>query len=94
MKYTIEKYKEPIVKSYKDVKKYEVARFEYGDYDNWCHAIILSLTPEDNNRTLKIEFATRDGRVMNAYSFMRNGDDYLEIVGEAKELTKEEDIIK
>ena len=92
MKYKIEKFEKPISKSYKDVKKYEVARFEYGDYDNWCNAIILNLTPKDNNKLLEIEFALSDGRVMTAYSFMSKGDSSLDIIGTAKALEKEEDI--
>ena len=91
MKYKIEKFEKTISKSYKDVKKYEVARFEYGDYDNWCNAIILKLTPKDNNKILEIEFALSDGRVMMAYSFMNKGDSILDIIGTAKELKKDDE---
>ncbi len=94
MEFKIEKFEKSIIKPYQEVKKYEVALFEYGDYDNWCHAIILNLTPQNNNKVLKINFAMSDGRVFDAYQFTNNGQAYLKIVGVAKELNKEESIEK
>lgn len=91
MKYQIDKYGKPIKKAYHDVKKYDVARFEYGDYDNWVNAIILKLTPEKNNKVLKIEFVTASGQAMVAYGFIDNGKHDFDIIGTAKEITKEPD---
>lgn len=89
-KYKIERFEKPIKKEYQDVKKYDVARFEYGDYDNWVDAIILNITPE-NERILKIEFAMIDGRVMDAYEFVHNNKSVFEIIGTATEIKKEQD---
>ena len=94
MKYKFEKFDKPITKAYQDVKKYDVALFEYGDYDNWAQAIILNLTPERDNKVLKIEFATFDGRTFEAYGFIDYGKHDFEIIGVAKEIKKEQDVQK
>ena len=94
MKYEIKKFKEPITKAYQEVKKYEVARFEFGDYDNWVNAIILNLTPERNNTVLKIEFTTSCGKEDVAYGFIYNGKHDFDIIGVAKEIKKEQDVQK
>ena len=84
--YKINKYEEPKQKSYKDVKKYEVARFEYGDYDNWVNAIILDLKIE-NERCCKITFCTIIGMTEVCYSFLdSNKDCIFEIIGTAEKI--------
>ena len=93
MKYKIEKFEKPITKPYEEVKKYDVARFEYGDYDNWVNAIILNITKEKEN-TLKIECVTEYGRVFECYGFIYFGKHNFDIIGTATELTKEDGLTK
>lgn len=94
MKFVIEKYQTPQKKDYMDIQKYEVARFEYGDYDNWADAIILDIKPIRNNTVLEIVFTTTYGRVDTAYGFLTNGHSYFNIIGKAKELDLNKDIQK
>lgn len=94
MKYKIERFNKPVIKPYQNVKKYDVALFEYGDYDNWVEAIILNITPQNEGKTLKIDFATTDGRVTECYEFTYGGRANFNIIGTAKEITKEQDIQK
>ena len=60
-KYKIKRFDRPIRKSYKDVKKYDVERFEYGDDGNIGEAVILSIKHYDEN-TLEVFYSTENGR--------------------------------
>ena len=88
--YKIEKFESPVVKSYKDVEKYDVARFEYGDYDNWVDAIILDIKVKLNENKVPIEaeihFAYSFGPEETCYSFASGGDIQFDIIGKAKKL--------
>lgn len=92
MKYEIQRFEKPITKHYTQVKKYDVARFAYGDEDNVVNAIILDIkieSTENNNPILEIHFAYRDGEECTCYSSI---NDYnFEIVGKAKQITKNND---
>ncbi|MBO5884891.1 MAG: hypothetical protein J6Q51_03750 [Clostridia bacterium] len=78
-------------KSFKDIQKYEVATFEYGDYDNWVNAILLDVKLEDMEQYGKglkrvvIRFACTDGREITCYDSTRTDDYYLDIIGYAVE---------
>lgn len=89
MKYIIEKSEKIIKKPYQEVKKYDVVRFEYGDYNNWAEAIIINITPIEN-KMVKIEFEIEDGRFFVGYNFMTNGKCYFDIIGVAHEIKKEQ----
>ena len=93
MKYKIEKFEKPITKPYEEVKKYEDARLEYGDYDNWVTVVILNITKEKEN-TLKIECSSIDGRVFECYGFIYFGKHNFDIIGNATEIKKEDHMQK
>ena len=93
-KYIIEKFEKSQKKSYKDVKMFDVARFEYGDYDNWVNAIMLELKPIKNNKILEIKFCTAHGQEFIAYDFIDNNEAYFTIIGKAIEIIKDEEINK
>lgn len=92
--YKINKFEQPQKKDYKDVQKYDVARFEYGDFDNWVDAIILDIKRDEtdfngNPRTstvLAIHFAYEWGMEETCYSF----DTDLDIIGTAEKLEEEQ----
>ena len=88
MKYTIKKFLKPITKPFQDVKKFDVASFEYGDYDNWVEAIILNLTVEKDGTWLRMDCSTANGQTYIAYSHIYNGKCNLDIIGVAKEAEK------
>ena len=94
-KFEIIKYDKPIKKYYKDVEKYDVALFEYGDYDNWVNAIIKEVKHEDKTfgtttvATGIITFLTVFGEEITCYDNSREEHFYLDIVGKAVELKKE-----
>lgn len=95
MKYQIERFDKPIIKSYKDVKKYDIALMEYGDYDNWIPAVILEVTPYKDNKELKITFETLYGdQLLEAFGFIKFGEHDFKIIGKAKVITKDQDIQK
>lgn len=87
---------EPRTVDYRKVKPLDVARFEYGDYDNWVNAIILDIKIEEKNyggqRTVKnavIHFTTTYGQEDTCYSSMYNGKLDFDIVGKAIKLKKD-----
>ena len=94
--YKIKEYKRPIIKNFKDVKQYDVARFEYGDDDNWVNAVIINVEKKDmyGHPCLEITFATKynakeEKCYQNLYS---EKDETLEIVGRAQKIVyKDED---
>ena len=93
-KYEIVKSGKTERKSIKDIQKYEVARFEYGDYDNWVNAIILDIKLEDASeyavglKRVVIHFASVDGSETTCYDSTRSDDYYLDIIGYATENIK------
>jgi hypothetical protein len=94
-KYEIERFEKTIQKHYKDVQKYDVARFEYGDYDNWVTAIIIEVKHEPmdfgggKHPVGIITFQTVWGEQITCYDNSREEHFYLDIVGKAVELKKE-----
>ena len=91
-------YKYELIKSqpkevlFKDIKKYDVARFEYGDYDNWVTAVILDINM--NHRfsnpkfpSAEITFETLWGEKIVCYS--SSSETGLTIIGTAKIIQKE-----
>ena len=88
--YKIIKLDKPVVKSYKDVEKYDVARFEYGDFDNWVDAIILDINVKLNENKVPVEaeihFAYSFGPEETCYSFASGGDIKFDIIGKAEKL--------
>lgn len=76
---------EPKTLHYTNVKKYDVALFEYGDYDNWVCAIILDieLVKMYNTEHLKIHFCYKSGQEDVCYA--SSNDFMLEIIGHAVE---------
>ena len=93
-KYKIEKNETTQRKLYQDVKKFDVARFEYGDYDNWANAIILELNVVKNGKVLEIKWCTVNGTEYVAYDFINNGKAYLDIIGVATENIKKDEPCK
>lgn len=91
MKYKIEKFEKTIKKSYKDVKKYDVARFDYGDEGNTALGIILEIK-QLKPRLIEFTFADITGKEEVAYDYTYGNDSIFEIVGRAKELDKKEDL--
>ena len=102
MKYKIEKFDSSMMKSYKNLEKYDVARFEYGDYDNWVNAIVLDVKLETKNYSsnpekpnivthVVLDFASQDGRVQTCYSYLTNNDCIFEVVGKAMPLEEKLD---
>lgn len=102
MKYKIEKFESPIMKSYKNLDKFDVARFEFGDYDNWVNAIVLNVRLETKNYSanpekpnyvshIVLDFATQDGREETCYSSLTNNDCIFEVIGKAKALEEKLD---
>ena len=94
--YKIEKYDAPIKKSYKDIEKYEVARFEYGDFDNWINAIILDVKLVEVDygggrlsTRADIHFLNTFGDEDTCYSSVYNGDIDFDIIGKAVKLENE-----
>ena len=92
-KYKVEKFDKPIRKCFKDVKKYDVERFEYGDDGKWTEAVIFSITHKDKN-SIEVLYSTQEGRNFIGYSLKRFGECYFEIVGTATEMVKDESLEK
>ena len=97
MKYKIEKLDNSIMKSYKNLEKFDVARLEFGDYDNWVNAIVLDARLETKNYSsnpekpnivshVALDFAYQDGRTETCYSSLTNNDCIFEIIGKAHQL--------
>ena len=88
--------KEPKTVSYKDVKPLDVARFEYGDFDNWVNAIILDIKIQETDyggpkpvTEAVIHFTNRFGDEDTCYSNVYNGKLDFDIVGKAIKLKKQ-----
>lgn len=82
--------------NYTEVKPYDVARFEYGDYDNWVNAIILDIKIQETNyggpkpvTEAVIRFTTVYGQEETCYSNVYNGKVDFDIVGKAIKLKKD-----
>ena len=93
-KYEIKNLKNPVKKNISDVKKYDVTRFEFGDYDNWVNAVILDVKvetrnygPNNDREVMIITFDTAYGYQDQAFSDVPK-DGKIEIVGKATPLTK------
>ena len=85
--------KAPKTVSYKDVKPLDIARFEYGDFDNWVNAIILDIKIQETDyggpkpvTEAVIRFANKWGDEDTCYSNVYNGKLDFEIVGRAVKL--------
>lgn len=82
---------EPVEKHYKDIKKYDVTRFEYGDFDNWVTAILLDVKLEKspynpNDYRVSIHFCYQNGEEETCYDMSRTKDYKMEIIGHAVEI--------
>lgn len=99
-KYEINKFETPEKKSYKNLEKYDVLRFEFGDFDNWVTAIVLDSRIEEVQygsekvKHLVIDFETVSGNKQTCYETVYDETYELDIVGKATELVKceEEDL--
>ena len=95
--YKVTKFETPIKKSYKEVEKYDIARFEYGDYDNWVDAIILDINIKEESfggskpvKVAEIHFAYTFGDYEETcYSNVYDDKLDFDIVGKAERIIKE-----
>lgn len=88
--YKIIKSETPEKKDYREVKPMDVARFEYGDYDNWVNAIILDIKIQETNyggpkpvKEAVIQFMDTYGRQQTCYENVYNDKVTLDIIGRA-----------
>lgn len=86
----------PEKKDYTKVKPMDVARFEYGDFDNWVNAIILDIKVQETDyggpkpvKEAVIRFATTYGSEETCYSNIYNDKLDFDIVGKAVKLKKD-----
>ena len=91
MVYKLNKFDKPVKTFVDDVKKYDVAKIEYVDFDNFIDIVILDIKIEQfaNNRSrcLRIEFETPYGDKDVCYSYIYSKDDYyLDIIGRAEKI--------
>ena len=93
--YKIVKFDKPVRKSYKDVEKYDVARFEYGDYDNWVDGIILDIKvryDENNNANLaEVHFTYTFGMDDTCFTEIRNDIIDFDFIGKAEKLENDKE---
>lgn len=83
-KYKIEKFKTPIKKNYKLIKKYDVIKTEYGDFDNVIEAMVLGLKVIKNSTILELTLVGCDGIPFTTHYFMLNNDATFNVIGKAK----------
>ena len=94
--YKINKFEKPEKRSYQDIKKFDVVRTEYGDFDNWITVIILDLIVKEVNyggekpvKEVEVHFADTCGMEGTFYSPVYNNLTF-DVVGKAVELKKEQ----